>query len=296
MFSMRKPASKFLSLFLVLAMVCSLFGAAFAAEEETATPYVIPDVDGKVVILHTNDTHGADLDEEGTSFGMAGVAQLKKDFEAAGADVLLVSAGDSIMGKPLVSADQGKSAIEFMNAAGYDAMTVGNHELDLPPAVWEQLRQTIAQSGCRLLQNQTISLEMPGSVPLYLAGADLAYGVYRDENRKFRNLQPYTAADLENDLGRRRGCTVLLAHNPLLLDSYAGWGADLVLCGHVHGGLVRLPFLGGVLSPERKFFPKYDKGLYEKDGTKMYVSGGIGKPRLCNPPEINLIHLKSVQK
>ena len=173
---------------------------------------------------------------------------------------------------------------------------VGNHELDLPPAVWEQLRQTIAQSGCRLLQNQTISLEMPGSVPLYLAGADLAYGVYRDENRKFRNLQPYTAADLENDLGRRRGCTVLLAHNPLLLDSYAGWGADLVLCGHVHGGLVRLPFLGGVLSPERKFFPKYDKGLYEKDGTKMYVSGGIGKPRLCNPPEINLIHLKSVQK
>ena len=130
MFSMRKPASKFLSLVLVLAMVCSLFGAAFAAEEETATPYVIPDVDGKVVILHTNDTHGADLDEEGTSFGMAGVAQLKKDFEAAGADVLLVSAGDSIMGKPLVSADQGKSAIEFMNAAGYDAMTVGNHELD----------------------------------------------------------------------------------------------------------------------------------------------------------------------
>ena len=127
---MIKPASKFLSLFLVLAMVCSLFGAAFAAEEETATPYVIPDVDGKVVILHTNDTHGADLDEEGTSFGMAGVAQLKKDFEAAGADVLLVSAGDSIMGKPLVSADQGKSAIEFMNAAGYDAMTVGNHELD----------------------------------------------------------------------------------------------------------------------------------------------------------------------
>ena len=173
---------------------------------------------------------------------------------------------------------------------------MGNHELDLPPAVWEQLRQTIAQSGCRLLQNQTISLEMPGSVPLYLAGADLAYGVYRDENRKFRNLQPYTAADLENDLGRRRGCTVLLAHNPLLLDSYTGWGADLVLCGHVHGGLVRLPFLGGVLSPERRFFPKYDKGLYEKDGTKMYVSGGIGKPRLCNPPEISVIHLKSVQK
>ena len=127
---MRKRASKFLSLFLVLAMVCSLFGSAMAAEEETVTPYEIPDVDGKIVILHTNDTHGADLAAEGTSFGMAGVAQLKKDFEAAGAQVLLLSAGDSIQGKPLVSADQGKSAIAFMNAAGYDAMTVGNHELD----------------------------------------------------------------------------------------------------------------------------------------------------------------------
>ena len=119
---MRKRASKFLSLFLVLAMVCSLFGSAMAAEGETVTPYEIPDVDGKIVILHTNDTHGADLAAEGTSFGMAGVAQLKKDFEAAGAQVLLLSAGDSIQGKPLVSADQGKSAIAFMNAAGYDAI------------------------------------------------------------------------------------------------------------------------------------------------------------------------------
>ena len=92
------------------------------------------------------------------------------------------------------------------------------------------------------------------------------------------------------------GCTILLAHNPLLLDTYAAWGADLVLCGHVHGGLIRLPLAGGLLSPERKFFPKYDKGLYEKAGTKMYVSGGIGKPRFWNPPEINLLYLKSVQK
>ena len=124
-----KRTSKFLSLLLALAMVCSLFVPAMA-EEDTVTPYEIPDVDGKVVILHTNDTHGADLAVEGESIGMAGVAQLKKDFEAAGAKVLLLSAGDSIMGKPLVSADEGKSAIEFMNAAGYDAMTVGNHELD----------------------------------------------------------------------------------------------------------------------------------------------------------------------
>lgn len=85
------------------------------------------------------------------------------------------------------------------------------------------------------------------------------------------------------------GCRILRNETAVL-------GADLVLCGHVHGGLIRLPLAGGLLSPERKFFPKYDKGLYEKAGTKMYVSGGIGKPRFWNPPEINLLYLKSVQK
>ncbi|SBW10402.1 conserved exported hypothetical protein [uncultured Eubacteriales bacterium] len=119
---------KFMSLILALAMLCSLFVPALAADETPA--YVIPDVAGKIVILHTNDTHGADVAKAGASIGTAGVAQLKADFEAAGATVLLLSDGDAIMGKPLVSADKGVSAINFMNAAGYDAMTVGNHELD----------------------------------------------------------------------------------------------------------------------------------------------------------------------
>ena len=175
-------------------------------------------------------------------------------------------------------------------------LCTGNHELDLPPEVQQEFWAMAEQAGCHPLRNETVPLEKSGCSPLYLAGAELAYGIYRDENRGFRHLQSYTADDLTQALGTRQGCTVLLAHNPLLLDSYAGWGADVVLSGHVHGGMVRLPFVGGVLSPERKFFPKYDKGLYEKGGTKLYVSGGIGKPRLFNPPEINMIYLNSVQK
>lgn len=171
----------------------------------------------------------------------------------------------------------------------------GNHELDMSPEIQNQLAETIQNAGCTLLSDKTAVLYR-GSVPLYLAGAALSYGIYRDENRGFRHLTPYTAVDLTHALGHRRGCTILLAHNPFLMDTYAEWGADLVLCGHVHGGLVRLPLVGGLLSPERKFFPPYDKGSYRRDQTQMYVSGGIGKPRLCNPPELNLLHLKSVQK
>lgn len=130
-----KHARKLLSLLLTLAMVCGLMAPAMAAEEETgetpAVPYTIPaDVKGKLVVIHTNDTHGHDVAEEGKTIGTAGVVALKKEFEAAGASVLLLSAGDFSQGTTLVSLDKGASAIDFMNAAGYDAASLGNHEFD----------------------------------------------------------------------------------------------------------------------------------------------------------------------
>ena len=143
-------------------------------------------------------------------------------------------------------------------------LCTGNHELDLPPEVQQEFWAMAEQAGCHPLRNETVPLEKSGCPPLYLAGAELAYGIYRDDNRGFRHLQPYTADDLTQALGIRQGCTVLLAHNPLLLDSYAGWGADVVLSGHVHGGMVRLPFVGGVLSPERRFFRNMTRGCTRK--------------------------------
>ena len=105
---------KILSLLLAVVMVFGLMTAAFAADADLA---------GKTVVLHTNDVHGqVDL--------YAKVAALKKDYEAKGADVILVDAGDYIQGTPYVSDSQGKTAIELMNAAGYDVVTLGNHEFD----------------------------------------------------------------------------------------------------------------------------------------------------------------------
>ena len=105
---------KLVALLLAVLMVFGLMTTAFAAEGELA---------GKTVILHTNDVHGA--------VGLyAKVAALKKDYQAKGADVILVDAGDYIQGEPYVSDSQGKTAIELMNAAGYDVAVFGNHEFD----------------------------------------------------------------------------------------------------------------------------------------------------------------------
>ena len=90
---------------------------------------------------------------------------------------------------------------------------------------------------------------------------------------------------------------ILLSHSPFDFEVFAEWGADLVLSGHVHGGLIRLPFIGGVLSPERTFFPKYDSGEYSIEDSTMIVSRGLGNGtinlRVFNNPEICVIELKS---
>ena len=109
---------KILSLVLALAMMLCAFAPAMAESLE-----------GKLVILHTNDIHGravADAD----AFGYARIAALKKNLQAQGAEVLLVDAGDFSQGTPLVNLGYGANAITFMNAAGYDVVTLGNHEFD----------------------------------------------------------------------------------------------------------------------------------------------------------------------
>lgn len=90
---------------------------------------------------------------------------------------------------------------------------------------------------------------------------------------------------------------VMLAHTPFFFDDYCEHGTDLVLAGHVHGGIIRFPIIGGLLSPNREFFPKYDFGKYEKDNTTMLLSKGLGGSKViirfnCKP-EIVGITLKS---
>ena len=107
---------KFLSVLLALAMIFSLTVTVSADETKG-------EMDGYVVVLHTNDVHGA-------ISGYAKVAALKKAYEAEGAYVLLMDAGDFCQGDPTVSVSQGKTAVELMNMAGYDVTTLGNHEFD----------------------------------------------------------------------------------------------------------------------------------------------------------------------
>ena len=137
---------KFLSVLLAMAMVLSLTVTGFAIEDTATTrePEVMTKeatMAGKTVILHTNDVHGA-------VEGYAYIAQLKADYEAKGAEVILVDAGDYSQGEVYVSDTKGLDAVEMMNVTGYDVVTLGNHEFDYGYA---QLKENMTKADFKIL-------------------------------------------------------------------------------------------------------------------------------------------------
>ena len=131
---------KFLSLLLTLAMVFSL-AVTVNAEEIVVTSAPAATMEGKTVILHTNDVHGA-------VEGYAYITALKADYEAKGAEVILVDAGDYSQGTTYVSTTKGADAVAMMNAAGYNVATLGNHEFDYG---YVQLKENMAKAGFKVL-------------------------------------------------------------------------------------------------------------------------------------------------
>ena len=136
---------KFLSVLLAMAMVLSLTVTGFAIEDTATTrePEVMTEeatMAGKTVILHTNDVHGAIA-------GYAYITALKADYEAKGAEVILVDAGDYSQGTSYVSVTKGLDAIEMMNAA-YDVVTLGNHEFDYG---YTQLKDNMTKAKFKVL-------------------------------------------------------------------------------------------------------------------------------------------------
>ena len=121
-----KKGFKLLSVAIVFALVLSMMSGVFAA---VTLPGEDDDLSGQLVILHTNDSHGR-IKEDGTSMGMSAVKYLADRYENAGASVLILDAGDTLHGLPIVTASRGESAVNVMNAVGYSAMAPGNHDFN----------------------------------------------------------------------------------------------------------------------------------------------------------------------
>lgn len=186
-------------------------------------------------------------------------------------------------------------------------------------STWVEFKKRLRSYGIVFLNNDHISLTSGNSnrnsgrsqsrkdksSKLLISGLSLDMTYYARSNHKGQasndisaDKKPKSAQEfLTATIGKKEDDTyqILIAHNPVYFEDYVAWGADLILSGHLHGGLVRLPFLGGLISPSVKLFPKYDAGRFTKDGKTMIISRGLGThsnmPRFFNPPELIIVHL-----
>lgn len=230
-------------------------------------------------------------DLHGTSFGHDNDKLLKK-LESLSFDAVMIS-GDMYTAMSSSSGfDVAMNLVEKLSKKYPVFYANGNHELksrEKPEEfgdVYEVFLNKLKEFGVHFLSND--STEIDGNY--VVTGLDLPFEYYK-KSKKYH----ISKEKMEKYLGKRDESkyTILLAHNPEYFDGYAAFGADLVLSGHYHGGLMRLPFIGGVISPKFKLFPKLDAGKYTLNDTDMILSCGLGTHtlpiRVFNPGEISYI-------
>lgn len=232
-------------------------------------------------IAHISDLHNTEIGDENS--------KLLSAIKSSNPDIIAVT-GDLI--------DSNKTDIEialrFMAKAVEIApcyYVTGNHESYV--LEYNTLRNGLINSGVTVLENENISISKSEEAIELLGVNDPEFKTdYSLDNAATINN---VLSDLKSD---KESFTLLLSHRPELFDVYVNNDIDLVLSGHVHGGQFRLPFVGGLVSPDYGFFPKYDAGLFSENETNMVVSRGIGNSiiplRFNNRPELVLIELESL--
>ncbi len=216
--------------------------------------------------------------------------------EQAEPDIIVI-AGDMITAKTKEKFDKTLDMLTKLNEKYPVYYAYGNHEqkislyTDRYGDMGERFDAALKETNVRILRNARVELPDTGVV---INGLELEHAYFQRFHTK-----PMADDYLQKLMGTpdEEKYQVLLAHNPEYFKEYAAWGADLTLSGHIHGGIVRLPFFGGVISPAIRFFPKYDGGLFEEYGATMVLGRGLGthspKVRMFNPAELLVIDLTS---
>lgn len=217
-------------------------------------------------------------------------------------DLILIG-GDMLVGKEDASYD---IALDFTSQLPEIAPVLyatGNHEQrmrenpEIYQASYADYRQQLKDRGVLFLENGSCRIEA-GTVLLEISGVELPSASYK----KLKKL-PIRVSDIAEYLHKDSVSVtedsvyrILLAHNPAYMNAYKEWGADLILSGHLHGGVMRLPGIGGVITPQAFLFPKYSGEMTKEGEQTIIVSRGLGTHtiniRLFNQPEVVSICLK----
>ncbi len=238
---------------------------------------------GDCVIAVVSDLHNAEFGERN--------ALLAEKIREAGPDFILVPGDTQGYTRDPHSLDAFRGLMEQLGGEYPVYVTRGNHDWyavseENPAPSMQNFVDGIESTGAVYLHNKVVTVEHNGT-PLILAGIE------DDELPSIPEVQKYLPGFTPDP----EQYHIVVTHMPFGRFALSEFGFDLMICGHYHGGIFRLPGIGGLLSPYRTLNPSIDKGQYTYGNMTMILSAGLGEaeykwlPRFNNPPELVIVHL-----
>lgn len=224
-------------------------------------------------IVQLSDLHGAEFGEDGMEL-VEKVKELEPDIIALTGD-FVTDEGDLAAVEKLVARLVKLCPVYFIS---------GNHEFGSGLAV--KVRNILERAGVKYLSNEYLTISR-GEDGILLGGVEdpLAYADM---------LSPDELAQKMNDAAPD-AFKILLGHRNYWMTEYPELPVDLIFCGHAHGGLIRIPGVGGLIGTDRRLFPDFDAGQFNNGRYTLIVSRGLGNsvsiPRVFNRPEIVCVEL-----
>ena len=290
---MKKRTKIFLGLSLVL--LCLILPGFYNALKVVSYDLQAENIAQPIRIALVTDLHSCDYGE--------GARDLLNALYAEAPDIVLL--GGDIFDDELPD-DHTISFLKGISGRYPSFYVTGNHEYWSGKERFAQQMATLEKWGIVRLSGEMTTIQIKGT-RLNIGGVDdprawrHPAGFYEHQNGSFEEQVAHVAAQPRNG-----AYTILLTHRPEFIDIYSQYHFDLVLAGHTHGGVWRIPgLINGVYasglyenSPNRGLFPKMAGGMYEENGTVLIVSRGLARestriPRIYNRPELVMIHLSS---
>lgn len=226
-------------------------------------------------IVQLSDLHGAEFGEDGMEL-VEKVKELEPDIIALTGD-FVTDEGDLAAVKKLAGRLTELCPVYFVS---------GNHEFGSGLAI--KVRNILERAGVKYLSNEYLTINR-GDDEILLGGVEdpLAYADM---------LSPDELAQKMNDAAPD-AFKILLGHRNYWMTEYPELPVDLIFCGHAHGGLIRIPGVGGLIGTDHRLFPDFDAGQFNNGRYTLIVSRGLGNsvpiPRIFNRPEIVCVELSS---
>lgn len=226
-------------------------------------------------IVQLSDLHAAEFGEDN--------ARLVQKVAAAQPD-LIVLTGDFIESEAQIPVTS--TLARQLTALAPVYFVSGNH--DWASHAIDELFDALTDAGVVCLRNEAVTLACGGDT-IILAGVD-------DPNGHADMPTPDEVAAAVQ-AAYPGAFTVLLGHRNYWVEEYPALPVDVIFCGHAHGGVIRLPGIGGLIGTDRTLFPDYTEGMFTSGQYQMIVSRGLGQipqlPRLGNNPEIVCLTLRT---